>query len=118
MGNSLKISVEEFSWETEDDGSKLDTQETAQQPLVYISNLEDDLQKSGTKLNKEEDPKDKKPAAKNRFFERPTLANLCHISELYEESGSENKKIEENGKGENEKNAKDLSYDGSSTLSN
>ena len=27
-GNQLKISIEEFSWETEDDGSTLDTQET------------------------------------------------------------------------------------------
>ena len=47
----------------------LDTQETAQQQLVYITNLEDDLQKKGTKLNEEEGPKDKKPAAKNRLFE-------------------------------------------------
>ena len=32
----------------------LNTQETAQQQLVYITNLVDDLQKNGTKLNKEE----------------------------------------------------------------
>ena len=42
-GNQLKISIKEFSWETEDDGSTLDTQETGQQQLVYITNLEDDL---------------------------------------------------------------------------
>ena len=50
---------------------------------------EDDLQKNSTELNKEEGPKDKKPAVKNRLFERPSLANLIHISELYKESGSE-----------------------------
>ena len=64
-----------------------DTQETAQQQLVYITNLEDDLQKNGTKLNEEEGSKDKKPAVKNRLFGRPSLVNLSHISELYEESG-------------------------------
>ena len=42
-GNWLKLSIEEFSWETEGDGSTLDTQETEQQQLVYITNLEDDL---------------------------------------------------------------------------
>ena len=40
----------------------------------------------------------------------PSLVDLSHISELYEESGSENKNIEENGKGENKKNAKESSY--------
>ena len=42
-GNQLTISIKEFSWETEDNGSTLDTQETEQQQLVYITNLEDDL---------------------------------------------------------------------------
>ena len=42
MGNCLKISIEEFSWGTEDNGSTLITQESAQQQLVYITNLEDD----------------------------------------------------------------------------
>ena len=102
-GNQLKNSIEEFSWETEDNGSTLDTQETEQQQFMYITNLEDDLQKNGTKLNKEEGPKDKKPAVKNRLFERPTLANVSHVSELYKESGSENKNIEENRKGENKR---------------
>ena len=45
-GNQLKISTEEFSGETEDNGSTLDTQETEQQHCVYITNLEDDLQKA------------------------------------------------------------------------
>ena len=70
---------------------------------MYITNLEDDLQKNGTKLNKEEGPKDKKPAVKNRLFERPSLVNLSHVTKLYKESGSENKNIEENRKGENER---------------
>ena len=59
MGNPLKISIKEFSWETEDDRSTLNTQETEQQELVYITNLEDDLQKNSTKLNEEEGPKEK-----------------------------------------------------------
>ena len=42
-GNQLKISIEEFSWETEDDRSTLDTQETEQPQLVYIINLEGGL---------------------------------------------------------------------------
>ena len=44
------------------------------------------------------------------LFERPSLVNLSHVSKLYEESGSENKNIEENGKGENGKNVKESSY--------
>ena len=109
-GNQLKLSIEGFNWETENDRSMLDTQETAQQQLVYITNLEDDLQKNSTKLNEEEGPKDKKACRKNRLLERPSLVNLSHVSELYEESGSENKNIEENRKGENEKNVKELRY--------
>ena len=66
-GNQPKISIEEFSWETEDDGSTLETQGTKQHQLVYITNLEDDLQKNGTKLYEEEGPKDKKRAAKIGF---------------------------------------------------
>ena len=61
-------------------------------------------------MNEEEGPKDKEPAAKSRLFERPSQVNHSHISELYEESVSENKNIEENGKGENKKNAKESSY--------
>ena len=36
-----------------DDTSMLNTQETAQQELVYITNLEVDLQKNGTELKGE-----------------------------------------------------------------
>ena len=109
-GNQLKISIKEFSWETEDIGSILDTQETEQQQLVYIMNLEGGLQKDSMKLYEEEGPNNKKPAAINRFFEEPTLNNLSHIYELYKEFGSDDKNIEEIGKGENKKNAKESSY--------
>ena len=46
----------------------LDTQEMAQWQLVYITNLENDLQNLGTKMNEEDSPKDKKPAVKNGPF--------------------------------------------------
>ena len=42
-GNRLKISIEEFSWEREGDGSTLGTEEPEQQEVVYITNLEDGL---------------------------------------------------------------------------
>ena len=42
-GNRLKISIEEFSWEKEDDRSTLEMEETEQQEIVYITNLEDGL---------------------------------------------------------------------------
>ena len=58
-GNQQKISIEEFSWEKEDDGSTLETEETEQQEIVYITNLEDGLQKDGTKLYDEEGPNEK-----------------------------------------------------------
>ena len=59
-GNRLKISIKEFSWEKESDASTLETEETEQQEIVYIMNLEDGLQKDGTKLYDEEGP-NKKP---------------------------------------------------------
>ena len=71
IGNQLKISIKEFSWGTEDNVSMLNTQETAQQKLVYITNLAKDLQTHSIELNEEEGPKDKKPAAKNRPLEGP-----------------------------------------------
>ena len=74
---------------------------------MYITNLEDDLQNNSTKMNEEKDPKDKKPAVKNRPFERTSLVNLNHSSKMCEESGSKIKNIEENKKGENEKNMKE-----------
>ena len=59
---------------------------------------------------KKKDPKDKKPAVKNRPFERPSLVNLNHGLKIYKESGSENENIEEIEKGENEKNTKESTY--------
>ena len=47
---------------------------------------------------------------KSRLFERPSQVNLSHVSKLYKESDSEIKNIEENGKGENEKNVTESSY--------
>ena len=44
-GNRLKISIEEFSWESEGDGSTLGTEEPEQQEVVYIMNLKDGLRK-------------------------------------------------------------------------
>ena len=102
--------IKEFSWEAEDDRSTLDTQETEQPQLVYIMNLEGGLQKDGMKLYEEEGPNNKKPTAKNRHFEEPTLNNLSHIYELSEESGSDNNNIEEIVNIENKKNVKESSY--------
>ena len=42
-GSRLKISIKEFSWEREDDGSTLETEEPKQQEIVYIMNLKDAL---------------------------------------------------------------------------
>ena len=47
---------------------------------------------------------------KNRHFEGPTLNSLNHVYELYEESGSDNKNIEEIVKGEKKKNVKESTY--------
>ena len=85
-------------WGIEDNALMLQTQETAQQQLVYITNLENDLQNHGTKMNKEEGPKDKNPAAKNRPLERPSLINHNFGSKMYKEAGSENDNVEENEK--------------------
>ena len=109
MGNRLKISIEEFSWEREDDGSTVDMEESEQQQLVYIMNLENGLQKDGTELHDKEGPNDKNPAAENRLIEEP-LNNLNRVYELYEESGSDNDNIEDSLKGENKKNLKEEDY--------
>ena len=61
-------------------------------------------------MYKGEGPKDKRPAVENMLIEKPSVANLSHVSKLYKESGSENKNIEENKKGENGKNGKESSY--------
>ena len=41
--NRLNISIKEFSWEREADGSTLETEEYDQQQIVYMTNLEDGL---------------------------------------------------------------------------
>ena len=109
-GNRLKISIEEFSWEREDNKSTLDTEEPKQQEVVYIMNLENGLQKDSTKLYDEEGPNEKKAAVKNRLIEEPSLNNLNHIFEVYKESGSDNDNIEDSLKGENKKNPKEENY--------
>ena len=106
----LNISIEEFSWEREADGSTLETEEYDQQQIVYITNLEDGLQENGTKLNDEESLNEKKPAARNRLIEEPSLNNLNHVFELYKESGSDVDYIEDSLKGENKKNSKEDDY--------
>ena len=58
-GNRLKISIEEFSWEREGDGSTLGMEEPEQQEIVYITNLKDGLRKDSTTLYDEEDPNEK-----------------------------------------------------------
>ena len=55
----LNISIEEFSWEREANASTLETEEPDQQEVVYITNLEDGLQKYHTKLYDEKDPNEK-----------------------------------------------------------
>ena len=71
--------IEEFSWEREDDGSTLETEEPEQEQIVYITNLKNGLQKDGTEINNEEGPNDKKPAVRNRLMEEPSLNNLNHV---------------------------------------
>ena len=58
-GSQLKISIEEFSWEREAYRSTLETEESDQQQIVYITNLEDGLRNNGTKLYDEEGPNKK-----------------------------------------------------------
>ena len=106
----LNISIKEFSWEKEADASTLETEEPDQQEVVYITNLEDGLRNYGTKLYNEKDPNEKKPAARNRLLEEPSLNNPNHVFEFYEESGSDVDYIEDSLKGENNKNSKEDDY--------
>ena len=82
-------------------------EEPEQQQIVYITNLENGLRKDGTEINNEEGPNDKKPAVRNRLIEEPSLNNLNHVFEMYEESGSDVDYIEDSLKGENKKNSKE-----------
>ena len=52
----------------------------------------------------------KKPAVRNRLIEEPSLNNLNHVFEVYEESGSDVDYIEDSLKGENKKNLKEDNY--------
>ena len=86
----------------------LTTQETAQQKLVYITNLEKDSQNYDIELNEEEGPRDKKPPAENRPFERPFLINLNNDSKISEKAGGENDNAEENEREKNTKKMKEI----------
>ena len=109
-GNRLKISIEEFRWEREDDGFTLGAEEPKQKEVVYITNLEDGLRKDGTALYDEKDPNEKKPAARNRPIEVPSLNNPNHVFDIYGESDSDVIYIEDFSKGEARKNSKEYDY--------
>ena len=65
------ISIEEFSWEREANGSTLEMEEHNQQQIVYITNLEDGLRKNGTKLYDEEGPNEKSLLRKTGLLKSP-----------------------------------------------
>ena len=109
-GNRLKISIEEFSWEKEDDESTLETEELESGELVYITNLEKGLQMDGTELNDEIGPDEKKPVAYNRPTEMPSLNNLKYEIDIYGETGNDPEHIEDFPKGKNKKNSKEHKY--------
>ena len=109
-GNRLKISIEEFSWEREGDGSTLGTEEHEQQQIVYITNLEEGLRKDGTTLYNEKGPDEKMPAARNRPIEVPSLNNPNHVFDIYGESDSDINYIENFLKGEDKRNSKEYDY--------
>ena len=88
----------------------METEDPEQLEIVYITNLENGLQKDGTNLYDEEGLNEKKPAVKNRLIEEPSINNLNHVFEVYEESGSDVHYIEYSLKGENKKNSKEDSY--------
>ena len=73
-------------------------------------NLEDGLRNYGTELYDEKDPNKKKPVARNRLIEEPSLNNPNHVFEMYEESGSDVDHLEDFLKGENKKNLKEDNY--------
>ena len=75
-GNQLKISITEFSCRTEDDTLMLDTQETVQQELLYITDLGNESTKLQYKNKLRKGLKDKKPAVKHRPSGRPSLTEF------------------------------------------
>ena len=52
----------------------------------------------------------KKPVARNRLIEEPSLNNPNHVFEMYKESGSDVDYLEASVKGENKKNSKEDDY--------
>ena len=52
----------------------------------------------------------KKPAVGNRHIEEPSLNNLNHVFEVYEESGSDLDYTEDSLEGENKNNSKEDNY--------
>ena len=52
----------------------------------------------------------KKPVARNGLIEEPSLNNLNHVFEMYEDSGSDVDHLEDFLKGESEKNSKEDYY--------
>ena len=109
-GNRLKISIEEFSWEKEDDESTFETEEPESGQLVYITNLENGLQMDGAELNDEIGPNEKKPVACNRPTEMPSLNNHKYEIDIYGETGNDYEHIEDFSKGKNKKNSKEHKY--------
>ena len=86
------------------------TEEPEQQEIAYITNLEDGLRKDGTTLYDEEGPNKKKPAARNRPIEVPSLNNPNHVFDIYGESDSDVNYIEDFSKGEDKRNSKEYNY--------
>ena len=58
----------------------------------------------------EEGPNEKRPAARNRLVEEPSLNNLNRVFEVHKESGSDVDYIEDSLKGENIMNLKEDNY--------
>ena len=108
-GNRLNTSIEEFSWEKEDDESTFETEEPESGQLVYITNLENGLQMDGNELNDEIGPNEKKPVTYNRPAEKPSLNNLKYEIDIYGETGNDYEHIEDFPKGKNKRTRKNTS---------
>ena len=107
-GNRLKISIEEFSWEREGNGSTFGTEEPEHQEIVYITNLEDGLRKDNT--YDEEGPNGKKSAVRNWLIEVPSLNNPNHVFDINGESDTDVNYFEDFSKGEDKRNSKEYDY--------
>ena len=86
------------------------TEEPKQQEVVYITNIEDGLQKDGTTMHDEEGPNINRHAARNRPIEVPSPNNPNHVFDIYGESHSDVNQIEDFSKGEDKKNSKEYDY--------